>query len=154
MSEKQQNDSENSENQIVSIIESRVFGLAMKVAEGYAYSKHKVYRILQHAFEKLREESARNRVQAEFKAQISILMRMVKAYYKGLYRKIPTSAILKIIAGLIYFVWILDVIPDFIPILGLADDVAVIVWVYNGIKAELEDFEQWESVTAYKLENE
>lgn len=154
MSDKQNNDAAQDENKAANVIESRVFSLAMKVAESYAYSKHKVYRILQHAFEKLKEESARNHLKDEFKSQVSILMRMAKAYYTGVYRKIPTAALLKILGGLIYFVWILDVIPDFIPILGLADDIAVIVWVYNGIKDELEDFEQWESVMAYELEND
>ncbi|MTI20776.1 DUF1232 domain-containing protein [Fulvivirga sp. RKSG066] len=136
------------------IVESRVFSLAMGVAEQYASSKRKVFRILQHAFKKLKNESARNHLKAEFKQQVSVLMRLVKAYYVGAYRKVPMAAILKIVAGLVYFVWILDFIPDFIPLLGLADDIAVIVWVYNGIRDELDEFEQWESVTAYDLDNE
>ncbi|MDX1628030.1 MAG: YkvA family protein [Fulvivirga sp.] len=136
------------------VIESKVFSVAMNVAEKYASSKRKVFRILQHAFEKLKEESARNHLKAEFKEQVSVLVRLVKAYYHGVYRKVPVNAILRIIGGLIYFVWILDLIPDFIPILGLADDIAVIVWVYSGLKEELEEFEQWESVMAYELENE
>jgi len=136
------------------VVESRVFSVAMGVAEKYASSKRKVFRVLQHAFEKLREESARSHLKQEFKEQVSVLMRLAKAYYNGTYRKAPLSAIVRIIAGLVYFVWILDLIPDFIPVLGLADDIAVIVWVYNGIKEELEEFEQWESVVAYNIDND
>lgn len=134
------------------VLESRVFSTAMDVAGKYASSKKKVFRVLQHAFEKLKAESARSRLKEEFQRQISVFARLLKAYYNGLYKKVPTSAILKIIGGLIYFVWILDFIPDFIPILGLADDIAVIVWVYNGIKDELEEFENWESVVAYNID--
>lgn len=134
------------------ILESRVFSTAMDVAGKYASSKKKVFRVLQHAFEKLKAESSRSHLKIEFKRQVAVFMRLLKAYYNGLYKKVPASTILKIIGGLIYFVWILDVIPDFIPILGLADDIAVIVWVYNGIKDELEEFENWESAVAYKID--
>jgi len=153
MSKKPDNNELDEKAEYLKVAESRVFSSAMNVAERYASSKKKVYRILQHAFEKLKEESARNRLQAEFTEQVGILSRMIRAYYKGLYRKIPTPTLLKILGGLIYFVWIIDLIPDFIPVLGLADDVAVIVWVYNGIKNELEDFENWESVHSINIDN-
>ncbi|GAA0892031.1 hypothetical protein GCM10009122_17100 [Fulvivirga kasyanovii] len=127
------------------VLESRFFSLAMKVAEKYSYSKSKVYRLLQHAFEKLKEESNRHRLRSDFMEKTQVLSRMAKAYYHGEYRKIPTTAVLRILGGLVYFVWILDLVPDFIPILGLADDLAVIVWVYNGLNNEIEDFERWET---------
>lgn len=133
------------------VLESKAFALAMKVAEKYAYSKSKIYRLLQHAFEKLKEESNRHRLQEDFKEKTQILMRMVRAYSKEGYKKIPTTAILRIIGGLVYFVWILDLIPDFIPILGLADDLAVLVWVYNGLDNEIEDFKNWESATTVNI---
>lgn len=134
------------------VLESKFFAFAMKVAEKYSYSKSKIYRLLQHAFEKLKEESNRHRLQKDFKEKTQILMRMVKAYYRGGYKKIPTTAVLRILGGLVYFVWILDLIPDFIPILGLADDLAVIVWVYNGLNSEIEDFERWESATSVNID--
>lgn len=135
------------------VFESKPFAMAMSVAETYAYSKSKIFALLKHAFEKLKDESNRHNVQREFKHKLQIFMRLVKAYYNGTYRKIPTNAVLKVVGGLLYFVWVIDFIPDFIPILGFADDLAVIVWVYNGIKDELEDFERWESVSAINIDN-
>lgn len=134
------------------VLESRVFAMAMRVAEKLAYSKSKIFRLLQHAFEKLKEESTRKHLQSDFKEKTQVLMRMLRAYYNGEYKKIPGSAIMRIAAGLVYFVWVLDVVPDFIPLLGLADDLAVIVWVYNGINDEIEDFEHWESASAITIE--
>ena len=125
----------------------------MSIAEKISYSKSRVFRLLTHAFEKLKEESNKHRIEQDARNQISTLMRMLKAYYRGDYKKIPSSAIMRIVGGLVYFVWILDVIPDFIPILGFADDIAVIIWVYNGLLQEIEEFERWESVSAMNIDN-
>jgi len=148
-------ESETTKSNILSkVLNSRIFEVAMGIAEKISYSKGRVYNLLQHAFEKLKEESGNNRIQADFLNQVSTLMRMLRAYYKGEYKKIPSGAIMRIVGGLIYFVWILDVIPDFIPILGYADDIAVIVWIYNGLSQELEEFESWESAKAYNIDME
>jgi uncharacterized membrane protein YkvA (DUF1232 family) len=137
---------------IGTILNSSVFATVMKIAEKISYSKSRVFRLLTHAFEKLKEESNQKRIQEDAKHQINTLMRMMKAYYRGDYKKIPGNAIVRILGGLIYFVWILDLIPDFIPIVGFADDVAVIIWVYSGLVNEIEDFERWESVTAMNID--
>ncbi len=137
---------------VSTVLNSAVFATVMKIAEKISYSKSRVFRLLSHAFEKLKEESNKHRIEEDVKHQISTLARMLKSFYRGDYRKIPSNAILRILGGLIYFVWVLDVIPDFIPILGFADDVAVIIWVYNGLLQEIEDFERWESVAAMNID--
>lgn len=137
---------------VSTVLNSAVFATVMKIAEKISYSKSRVFRLLSHAFEKLKEESNKHRIEEDVKHQIGTLMRMLKSYYHGDYKKIPGNAIMRILGGLVYFVWILDVIPDFIPILGFADDVAVIIWVYNGLLQEIEDFERWESVSAMNID--
>ncbi len=137
---------------VSTVLNSAIFATVMKIAEKVSYSKSRVFRLLSHAFEKLKEESNQHRIEEDVKSQISTLMRMLKSYYRGDYRKIPSQAIMRILGGLIYFVWILDVIPDFIPILGFADDIAVIIWVYSGLVQEIEDFERWESVNAMNID--
>ena len=127
------------------IMETRVFSAAMEAAGRYAGSKRKVFRILEHAFDKLRDVSLRHRLKQAFQEKVAVMMRMLIAYYRGYYRKPPLQAIVRIIGGLVYFIWVLDFIPDFMPVLGLADDIAVIVWVYNGIQIELDEFAEWES---------
>jgi len=50
-----------------------------------------------------------------------------------------------IIGSLIYFLMPLDLIPDFIPVTGFADDISIIFLVFNGINEDIEaflDFEQ------------
>ena len=75
------------------------------------------------------------------------LIRLVVAYARGLYRQIPLERLAIVVAGLIYVVSPLDVIPDFIPGLGVLDDAAVISWVIRAVRDELDAFREWEAGT-------
>ncbi len=74
--------------------------------------------------------------------------RMVKAYSSKEYQKVPWKTILLAVAGIAYFVSPLDLIPDFIPVLGYLDDMTVLLWVANAAKGALEEFEEWEQTFA------
>lgn len=74
--------------------------------------------------------------------------RMVSAYRSGRYNEIPQTKIILILAALVYFVSPIDLIPDFIPVFGLIDDLGVLVWVFNTLKHEIEKFKAWEGVYA------
>lgn len=71
------------------------------------------------------------------------LIDMLRSYYKGIYKDIPYATIVKSLGAVVYFVWIIDLIPDFIPMLGLLDDAAVVVWVMSSIQKDVERFRQW-----------
>ena len=51
---------------------------------------------------------------------------------------------IRVIAVLIYFVSPIDILPDFLPIVGLTDDIALMLWLFSGIKDDIEKFRQWE----------
>ena len=72
------------------------------------------------------------------------LFRMVSAYAKGNYKDISTTTIITATAAIVYLVNPFDVIPDFIPLLGLVDDAAVIAFVVNRIRKELDKYTSWE----------
>jgi uncharacterized membrane protein YkvA (DUF1232 family) len=76
--------------------------------------------------------------------KITSLGRFVKAYASGEYREVSAQTILKIVAVLIYFVSPIDLIPDFIPVFGFSDDLAIVLWVFRTIASEIEAFETWE----------
>jgi uncharacterized membrane protein YkvA (DUF1232 family) len=52
-----------------------------------------------------------------------------------------------ILAAIIYFLNPIDLIPDFIPGLGLTDDFSVLLWVYNSVSTEVVKFLEWEKST-------
>ncbi len=78
---------------------------------------------------------------------LQLLVRLVKASINGAYTGFSVHRLVTIVAASLYLISPLDVIPDFIPVAGYADDAAVIAWVLNSIAEELKDFKSWEQET-------
>ena len=76
------------------------------------------------------------------------MVRLIKAYAAGRYRKVPWRTVSLSIAALLYFISPLDAMPDFLPAFGLVDDAFVVAWVMRGIQKDLERFRDWESSAA------
>jgi uncharacterized membrane protein YkvA (DUF1232 family) len=73
---------------------------------------------------------------------IILFSQLIKAYVQGTYRKLPTIALVKIAAVMVYFISPFDFIPDVLPLIGFTDDLALVLWVGKSIKAELDEFEK------------
>ncbi len=82
---------------------------------------------------------------------LNVLIRMVRAYTKGEYRGISLQGVVLTVAALIYFVAPLDFIPDFL-LIGLVDDIALMMWVYKNYSKEIEAFLQWEDDQKLRIE--
>ena len=78
------------------------------------------------------------------KEKVSATQRMVQAYMRGDYRVIPWKSIMLLVAGILYFVMPFDLVPDFIPLAGYLDDLSIMLWIFQAIKTDIEDFETWE----------
>ncbi|QLF94586.1 DUF1232 domain-containing protein [Pseudomonas sp. ABC1] len=77
---------------------------------------------------------------------LGLLQALCVAWWRGDYRAISSQALISIVAGLLYFVSPLDAIPDWIPGVGLLDDLAVLGWVARSWASELEAFKRWRDV--------
>ena len=75
---------------------------------------------------------------------LSLIMRMISSYIKGVYTETPWQTILMFVAGLIYFITPIDAIPDFIPVAGLIDDATVLVWLGKSFRDDVSRFKKWE----------
>jgi len=80
---------------------------------------------------------------AAARGQLNALLALLKAYVSGEYRDVSTRSLIAIVAGVLYFVVPLDLIPDFILALGLLDDAAVIGYVFSVVRGEVRDNEEW-----------
>ncbi|MEL7148653.1 MAG: YkvA family protein [Bacteroidota bacterium] len=93
-------------------------------------------------FERLDDDD--NKI-SQFIDQLKLFIRMVKMHFSGKYSAFSAKSILIMIAGLVYFVTPVDLIPDFIPALGFTDDITVIFFIYRSLRGDIEEYIAWET---------
>ncbi len=76
--------------------------------------------------------------------KVALLSRMLRAYTTGEYRAVPTKTLVSVVAALLYFVSPIDLIPDLLPMVGLTDDVALVLWLFRSLSTDIDAFELWE----------
>ncbi|WP_329804400.1 YkvA family protein [Flavobacterium facile] len=74
---------------------------------------------------------------------LQLFFSIVKDYINGNYKVIPLTTIISIVASLLYLISPIDFIPDFIPGIGLIDDVFVIGLVISSASSDLDKYKQW-----------
>jgi uncharacterized membrane protein YkvA (DUF1232 family) len=82
---------------------------------------------------------------AAVRAELATMLALLQAWARGDYRGVSGKALLSIAAAVVYFVAPLDAIPDFLLGLGYIDDVAVIGYVLQQLRSELEAFRAWQT---------
>ncbi|WP_230407016.1 YkvA family protein [Pontibacter cellulosilyticus] len=100
--------------------------------------------LLSTAYGKLIDAESKESGFTQIKGTLQTFMRLVKAYMKGDYRNVATKSLLVGVAVLLYLVTPIDIIPDFIPGLGLLDDLSLIAWFVNAFQTEISKFRDWE----------
>ncbi|WP_304453887.1 YkvA family protein [Nocardiopsis sp. YSL2] len=71
--------------------------------------------------------------------------RMLGAKFRGRYQQLSGGKLLGMLVLAVYIVSPIDFVPElFVPLLGLADDVGVAVWLTTMVLGESERFVRWE----------
>ncbi len=68
---------------------------------------------------------------------------LLQDYWSGEYRSVPWKLLASIGFAVTYLVSPLDVIPDFLPLLGFTDDAAVFAMLISAFQSELDDYKEW-----------
>ena len=74
---------------------------------------------------------------------IPTMFRLLSSYLKGEYTDIPKKQLVILVSAISYLVAPIDLVPDFIPLIGLLDDIAVISACVKLISPELEKYLEW-----------
>lgn len=75
-------------------------------------------------------------------ARVRALPRMARAVTRGEYR--ATGRLALLLLGVVYIVSPIDALPEFLPLIGVADDLGVLLWLVGAALGETERFLTWE----------
>ncbi|MFA5181451.1 MAG: YkvA family protein [Syntrophales bacterium] len=88
-----------------------------------------------------------------FLKDVALLISMLKDYWSGAYREIPWWVIAAVVFTLLYVLSPIDLIPDFIPVIGLLDDALVIALCLALIEQDLLRYQEWKEAES-KIEEQ
>ena len=94
------------------------------------------------AFEEKRNKLNTKKFFMLFK-QVKLGFEMLKDYKKRNYRNVPWKAIAIITAAIVYFINPMDLVPDFLGLIGFTDDAIVLAFVFNSLRDELVKYCEW-----------
>ena len=80
-----------------------------------------------------------------FLFDIELLISLIQDYDKGAYREIPWESLAGILTALLYVISSVDLIPDFIPVVGTLDDAAVVAVCLKLVKDDLDAYTLWKT---------
>ncbi len=93
----------------------------------------------------INDEAIRDKIDKAYPALKSALknVRVLYALFKdainGKY-KLPPASVAMIGGGLLYFILPADLIPDFIPLIGYLDDMAILTTIMNSLNKEIREY--------------
>jgi len=77
-------------------------------------------------------------------SSIPVLVSLVRSYVRGEYQNVPFASIVAIVAALLYFFSPVDLVPDFVPIVGYFDDKAVVAFVILVVEDDIKEYKKWQ----------
>jgi len=131
------------ESLITRILKSVFFKKAQGKAGRYAGNASRLFELAKEVMGKLKGVGFKGNL-AEFQNSVQLLIRMVRASASGQYKALPWKSLVSIVAVLLYFVSPIDIIPDFLPVIGITDDVALVIWLIKTLGSDINKFSEWE----------
>ncbi|AMR26559.1 hypothetical protein A0257_05185 [Hymenobacter psoromatis] len=126
------------------ISKNAIFNLFINRATKLLGRPFKVVTILNETATKLADEESRdNKFKQLFDVALT-LVRLVRSYATGEYRDIKNSTVISGFAVLLYILSPVDLIPDFIPVVGFLDDLSLVSWFMGKFQGEVVRFREWE----------
>jgi len=93
--------------------------------------------------EKLKDKLTDSKTLSKFFDEMMLLTSLVRDYWKGTYRKIPYKAIAAVAFTILYVLNVVDLVPDFIPGIGLLDDATIVGLCLKLVSYDLTQYKNW-----------
>lgn len=101
-----------------------------------------ILNVLKKALNKIQEQG-KGPIIDQIRNKLLIFGGLIKSYATGEYRDIELKNLVIILGSMIYFISPIDFIPDILPMVGFADDIALLTFAYNSVASEIEKYELW-----------
>ncbi|SHK69698.1 YkvA family protein [Hymenobacter psychrotolerans] len=132
----------------LSISKNALFSVFLNRAGKLLGRPFKVVLVLNEVANKLAsKDSGDNKFRQLFDVARTVV-RLVRNYVSGNYRQVETGTIVSALGVLLYTLSPIDLVPDFVPIVGFLDDLALLSWFVEKFQGEITRFREWEKTHA------
>jgi len=107
-------------------------------------SKEDILRAVKES-DSIYEKVAKSSVFEKEIGKVKLLLMLLKDYWDGKYTSLPYRTILAIAVALLYILNPIDLIPDVLPLLGLTDDLAMLLFVWEMVSKDVEEYALWKA---------
>jgi uncharacterized membrane protein YkvA (DUF1232 family) len=83
---------------------------------------------------------------SRFIKQMKLAISLVKDFRNKSYTEIPWRSIAMIAAAILYFINPFDMVPDMLPVFGIADDAMLFATVFKSIQTDLIKYGDWKGI--------
>ena len=108
------------------------------------FTEKDINKVLDKAEELKSKFQEENRL-AQYWEDFKPLLSMIKDYYNKKYTNVPWYVISAIGGTLLYVLSPVDLITDFIPVIGYIDDAAVFAFCLNQVSSEVAKYREWKN---------
>jgi uncharacterized membrane protein YkvA (DUF1232 family) len=105
----------------------------------------KVLTVVNEVADKLADNKSKDNKFTQLFHSAQALVRLVRSHANGEYKGIKTTTVVSGLAVLLYVLSPIDLIPDFVPVLGWMDDLSLVSWFAGKFQGELASFRAWEA---------
>ena len=117
-------------------------------AEELIKDKHKTEETIDEAIKKVNKVEEEKGIFDKIWDELSFMFSMAKDWITGKYKDVSFTTMITILGGIIYFLSPIDIIPDFIPIIGYLDDLYILSTVIDRVKEEIEKYKLWKKINS------
>ena len=118
----------------------KIFRQAISMINEQSQVKKLIWQVSQ----KLQKINSSNKQINELMEHVQLFLRMIKKSLSGEYSAFSHKTLLSLVFGLLYFVTPMDVVPDFVPLIGFSDDLSILYFIIKNFKSDIEAFKVWE----------